>query len=49
VAEPTTFVLELSIFLVAAMAGGLLIKKIGYPVALGELLVGVILGPSLFT
>ncbi len=47
-AEPTEFVLELSILLVAAIAGGLLIKRFGYPVALGELLVGIILGPSVF-
>ncbi len=40
--------LQLSILLVAAIAGGLLIKRFGYPVALGELLVGIILGPSVF-
>lgn len=34
--------------LVAAIVGGLLIKRFGYPVALGELLVGIVLGPSLF-
>ncbi len=47
-ADPTEFVLQLSILLVAAIAGGLLIKRFGYPVALGELLVGIILGPSVF-
>ncbi len=47
-ADPTSFVLQLSILLVAAIAGGLLIKRFGYPVALGELLVGIILGPSIF-
>jgi Kef-type K+ transport system membrane component KefB len=47
-AEPTSFVLQLSILLVAALVGGLLIKRFGYPVALGELLVGIILGPSVF-
>jgi Kef-type K+ transport system membrane component KefB len=46
--DATTFVLQLSILLVAAIAGGLLIKRFGYPVALGELLVGIILGPSVF-
>jgi Kef-type K+ transport system membrane component KefB len=46
--EPTAFVLQLSILLVAAIVGGLLIKRFGYPVALGELLVGIILGPSIF-
>jgi Kef-type K+ transport system membrane component KefB len=47
-ADPTSFVLQLSILLVAAIVGGLLIKRFGYPVALGELLVGVLLGPSVF-
>jgi Kef-type K+ transport system membrane component KefB len=47
-AEPTAFVLQLSILLVAAIVGGLLFKRFGYPVAMGELLVGIILGPSLF-
>jgi Kef-type K+ transport system membrane component KefB len=47
-ADATAFVLQLSILLVAAIAGGLLIKRFGYPVALGELLVGIILGPSVF-
>ncbi len=47
-ADPTSFVLQLSILLVAAIVGGLLIKRFGYPVALGELLVGVFLGPSVF-
>ena len=47
-AEPSSFVLELSILLVAAIVGGLLIKRFGYPVALGELLVGIIVGPSIF-
>ncbi len=46
--DPNSFVLELSILLVAAIVGGLLIKRIGYPVALGELLVGILLGPSIF-
>jgi Kef-type K+ transport system membrane component KefB len=46
--DATTFVLELSILLVAAIVGGLLIKRFGYPVALGELLVGILLGPSVF-
>jgi Kef-type K+ transport system membrane component KefB len=47
-ADPSSFVLELSILLVAAIVGGLLIKRFGYPVALGELLVGIIVGPSIF-
>jgi Kef-type K+ transport system membrane component KefB len=47
-ADAALFVFDLSIFLVATIVGGILAKRIGYPVALGELLVGVILGPSLF-
>lgn len=47
-ADPTEFILQLSILLVAAIAGGLLMKRFGYPVALGELVVGIILGPSVF-
>jgi Kef-type K+ transport system membrane component KefB len=47
-ADATAFVLQLSILLVAAIVGGLLIKRFGYPVALGELLVGILLGPSVF-
>ncbi len=46
--DPNSFVLELSLLLVAAIVGGLLIKRFGYPVALGELLVGILLGPSIF-
>jgi Kef-type K+ transport system membrane component KefB len=46
--DAALFVFDLSIFLVATIAGGILAKKLGYPVALGELLVGVVLGPSLF-
>jgi Kef-type K+ transport system membrane component KefB len=47
-AEPTEFVLQLSILFVAAIFGGVLFKRFGYPVALGELVVGIILGPSIF-
>jgi Kef-type K+ transport system membrane component KefB len=32
-ADATAFVLQLSILLVAAIVGGLLIKRFGYPVA----------------
>jgi Kef-type K+ transport system membrane component KefB len=46
--DAALFVFDLSIFLVATIAGGIFAKKFGYPVALGELLVGVVLGPSLF-
>ena len=46
--DATSFVLQLSILLVAAIVGGLLIKRFGYPVALGELIVGIVLGPSIF-
>ena len=41
----TTFILELSIILTAALLGGVLIRKFGYPAALGELAVGIVLGP----
>ena len=41
----TTFILELSIVLTAALLGGVLVRKFGYPAALGELAVGIVLGP----
>ncbi len=40
-------IVNLSAVLLAAYLGGLLIKKIGYPAILGELIVGIILGPGL--
>ena len=40
-------VLELAIILVAAKAAGYLATRLGQPSVLGELLVGVLLGPSL--
>ncbi len=43
-----TFVFELAILLSSAFAGGLLVRKFGYPAALGELLVGIIIGPFAF-
>ncbi|MGQ8337718.1 cation:proton antiporter [Sunxiuqinia sp. A32] len=39
-------ILNISGVLLAAYLGGVLIRKIGYPAILGELLIGVILGPS---
>ncbi len=42
------FALELIIILTAAKMGGLLSTKLGQPSVLGELLAGIILGPSLF-
>jgi Kef-type K+ transport system membrane component KefB len=42
------FALELIIILTAAKIGGLLSIKLGQPSVLGELLAGIILGPSLF-
>jgi len=43
-----TFVFELAILLSSAFTGGLLVRKFGYPAALGELLVGIIIGPFAF-
>jgi Kef-type K+ transport system membrane component KefB len=42
---PTTFILELSILLFAALLAGMLVKRAGYPAALGEMLVGIVVGP----
>lgn len=42
------FALALAILIGAARLGGLLSKRLGQPGVLGELLVGVLLGPSLF-
>lgn len=41
-------IIELAVILAAAKAGGYLSTRIGQPSVFGELLVGVILGPSLF-
>lgn len=43
-----TFVFELAILLAASFTGGLLVRKLGYPMALGELLIGVVIGPFAF-
>ncbi len=43
-----TFVFELAILLAAAFAGGLLVRRFGYPMALGELLIGIVIGPFAF-
>ncbi|WP_163717242.1 cation:proton antiporter [Mangrovibacterium lignilyticum] len=40
-------ILNISAVLLSAYLGGLLIRKIGYPAILGELLIGILLGPSL--
>jgi Kef-type K+ transport system membrane component KefB len=40
-------ILNISLVLLAAYAGGALIRKIGYPAILGELLIGILLGPGL--
>jgi Kef-type K+ transport system membrane component KefB len=39
------FIFELAILLAAAFSGGLLVKRLGYPAALGELILGIIIGP----
>ena len=40
-------ILNISAVLLSAYLGGLAIRKIGYPAILGELLIGIILGPAL--
>ncbi|HYQ58045.1 MAG TPA: cation:proton antiporter [Draconibacterium sp.] len=40
-------ILNISAVLLAAYLGGIGIRKIGYPAILGELLIGIILGPAL--
>lgn len=40
-------ILNLLIILVAAWIGGSISKKLGYPAILGELIIGIILGPAL--
>ncbi|WP_439185127.1 cation:proton antiporter [Carboxylicivirga taeanensis] len=40
-------ILNISLVLLAAYVGGALIRKFGYPAILGELLIGIILGPGL--
>ena len=43
-----TFIFELAILLAAAFAGGLIVRRFGYPAALGELLIGIVIGPFAF-
>lgn len=40
-------ILNLLLVLVAAWAGGMIAKRVGFPPILGELLIGIILGPAL--
>ncbi len=40
-------ILNISAVLLAAYLGGIAIRKIGYPAILGELLIGILLGPGL--
>ena len=40
-------ILNISAVLLAAYLGGVAIRKIGYPAILGELLIGIVLGPAL--
>lgn len=44
---PEAFLLDLVLILAAGWAGGLLAARIGYPPVLGELIVGIVLGPPL--
>ena len=41
-------ILNISAVLLSAYVGGYLIRKIGYPAILGELLIGIVLGPAVF-
>ncbi|QGY42158.1 sodium:proton exchanger [Maribellus comscasis] len=41
-------ILNISAVLLSAYLGGVLIRKIGYPAILGELLIGIVLGPAVF-
>ena len=40
-------ILNLFIVLLSAWGAGALVKRIGYPAILGELLIGIIIGPPL--
>jgi len=46
--EVTRILLELGIIILAAKAGGFVAKRIGLPALLGEIIVGVFLGPYAF-
>jgi len=41
----TMFILELAIILIAAVVGGQIVRRLGYPAALGELVIGIGIGP----
>ena len=43
-----TFLLQLAVILVAAQVFGYLARFIGQPKVVGEMIAGVVLGPSLF-
>lgn len=45
---PASWLLTLAIVLIAAKGAGILAEKWGQPAVLGELLVGIVLGPSVF-
>ena len=45
---PGTILLTLAVVLVAAKSAGVLAERMGQPAVLGELLAGILLGPSLF-
>lgn len=44
-AEP--YILDLLLILIAAWIGGMLAKRVGFPPILGELFIGIILGPAI--
>ncbi len=47
-AEEYQFLLQLAILLVAASLGGWLAAKISMPPVLGQILVGILIGPTVF-
>jgi Kef-type K+ transport system membrane component KefB len=47
-APPTLFFLQMAVILITCRLVGILAKKIGQPQVVGEMIAGVLLGPSLF-
>lgn|GEM_PF-1951862 len=41
----TEFILQLAVLLIAVSVGGILANRLGYPSLLGELIVGILIGP----
>jgi Kef-type K+ transport system membrane component KefB len=47
-ADFVAFLLQLGVMLACGVAGGYLMRRLGQPVVLGEMLGGIVLGPTLF-